>query len=713
MAQSGSEQDAQPAESGDSPPPNNMTMRQLNVPNQSASSSDQRLEIDEWAGEFEGQMRKKLQLAIDKYLADLDASLAAAQKLTGKLVAHVNLARKWLDPQGSQLADAGGHLVDADKTVANLDQKSAGTPYAFIGLQLNDIGLAHIMPARVHLEDAATVTAKTKRLGEELDQGKYHIDRAREKLAALTKQYEDVKRQEKVAEAMEKLAKMHQMFVEDMHAFLKANKPWLNPRDPKYSELSDEEMAELIENLQERFEKLKELMAALAKALADDPELLRRYMAAMRLDADTIRDQLTILARRQRDLREQVVQWNVHRNANRPALRSQFTRRLIRQQIEIADTLGNLHDDVVTWMPRGLQDPALDTCSRLAADVALQARKIVPHLAAGSTDEVLQLNKLLVDRLIELDQSLSAALDVDDGNEKLATYVAARKTQTTDLVIRLSGWAAKVRWLKQEQYGKFVQVDQYRLMTDTVAYGIKIDRVSAMYSSMSDEIAEKAEELNDAVNTEVVDRQVAADAQLGQEQAEESLRAQLAAGRSFADAEKLFDELLTLMEAELAKQPPGTSPPPLPSLEQLLAMLEDEAQACEKLGLAAMLTNLMIQGDLMMPGNGEGGGGGSGKAPSMSSMARQLAEARAQAARAHAKRAAEQMQRIGEQTVPNVELPVPAGSQRDWAKLVSKLRKDFKQTRGNEPPEQYRKAIDNYFKTISQTPPVPAPANDE
>jgi hypothetical protein len=38
----------------------------------------------------------------------------------------------------------------------------------------------------------------------------------------------------------------------------------------------------------------------------------------------------------------------------------------------------------------------------------------------------------------------------------------------------------------------------------------------------------------------------------------------------------------------------------------------------------------------------------------------------------------------------------------DWNKLGSKLKKDLLQGRDNTPPEQYRSAIDNYFKIISE-----------
>ena len=38
-----------------------------------------------------------------------------------------------------------------------------------------------------------------------------------------------------------------------------------------------------------------------------------------------------------------------------------------------------------------------------------------------------------------------------------------------------------------------------------------------------------------------------------------------------------------------------------------------------------------------------------------------------------------------------------------WNKLASRLQKDLLQGRDNTPPEQYRQAIENYFKIISDS----------
>ena len=56
-------------------------------------------------------------------------------------------------------------------------------------------------------------------------------------------------------------------------------------------------------------EKKRDIQAELAKLLAKDPRLLRRFMARTRLEADTLRDQMTILARRQQKLSGQTDTW--------------------------------------------------------------------------------------------------------------------------------------------------------------------------------------------------------------------------------------------------------------------------------------------------------------------------------------------------------------------------------------------------------------------
>jgi hypothetical protein len=61
---------------------------------------------------------------------------------------------------------------------------------------------------------------------------------------------------------------------------------------------------------------------------------------------------------------------------------------------------------------------------------------------------------------------------------------------------------------------------------------------------------------------------------------------------------------------------------------------------------------------------------------------------------------------------PPVELGEDGAStdERDWAVLASELEDELKQGRDNVPPDQYREAIDAYFRTLSGALAGSAPA---
>jgi flagellar biosynthesis/type III secretory pathway protein FliH len=92
------------------------------------------------------------------------------------------------------------------------------------------------------------------------------------------------------------------------------------------------------------------------------------------------------------------------------------------------------------------------------------------------------------------------------------------------------------------------------------------------------------------------------------------------------------------------------------------------------------------------------------------------ARSKAQSAREQAQQAQEEakrLQREAQQSARNAlaaareqaaangtgEAPVRSDN---WNKLASRLQKDLLQGRDNTPPEQYRTAIENYFRIISE-----------
>jgi hypothetical protein len=217
-------QDASPNRSELPPkPPENITQRWAPFP-QSANSSKRSIKVDEWAGTAGNDVRAKLEIAIDRYLADLDAALAAAQKPTEALKLHVEQKLNWTAAEDAQLASARKGAADASGVIVDAVKKTAGTPYAFMGLQLGDIGVSHVDPARKHLAAATNLKTDSAAQSLQLDRASYHLAQARMRLANLTREYEAVKKDNTLADAMQHLQKLHQLYLKDMMAALASSR---------------------------------------------------------------------------------------------------------------------------------------------------------------------------------------------------------------------------------------------------------------------------------------------------------------------------------------------------------------------------------------------------------------------------------------------------------------------------------------------------------
>src|SRR5439155_5655240 len=120
---------------------------------------------------------------------------------------------------------------------------------------------------------------------------------------------------------------------------------------------------------------------------------------------------------------------------------------------------------------------------------------------------------------------------------------------------------------------------------------------------LSEAIGDKAEELNGTVGNRILPEQSEATAALSANTLPKASIHQTAATTAFAAAEKEFDELLRLIIAKLDAAPPPSAPGPNESLEDLLAMLQDEKKALEGLGIPCRPMNVSIAKDWMKPGS--------------------------------------------------------------------------------------------------------------
>ena len=688
------------------PPSNDMAKRMLDA-GQSSACKPRNITIDEWAGEFDGDDNEKLQLAIDPVLQRLKALLNQAHDTVETAQNSFQELEKLTETDLEIIAEGKDLLRQSNSAIAELTAKSNGTPYAFMGLQLQNIGTNHIDPANEAL--SAISTNETEQTEVHLKSGRFHIERALAMLNDLEKSYEEVKREEKIADAMQRLAKMHQLFLENTQKMLGSKKPVLNSYDRKIAEVDDE----FVEELKKLLEEKKKIMDELAKLLEEDPRMLRRYLAMMQLQGTSQRDQMTLLAQRQRELKTQVQTWTETNDEARPAL----TKALLGQySLKLEDSLQGstqMHENMETWLPL-VVDPAHSAITPIIDETQSLIETLgrsMSEMAADQTEAGIELANSALSKLRSLHEQLPLLSDEITDAPKIDIYIANRLEEVEKLISTHSGWIRVMTALNEGDFAKTAEVVQHTLAQDTATLSDKIVITKDQVSSMSEEIRETAEELVRIVQTDILYTQSVVTGNLRDGDFESAAPMESHLVTAYSLAESSFDRLLNLIIAKLDEAPAPSGAGANKSLEDVLAMLENEMKAQEGLGIPCRPINVSIMKDWMSPGSGSMPGSG-------------MAQAQARAAQAQGKAAQKETDRLQKEANAAAKAlqaklnkgqgagsgksgaPGPAAPKKSWNVLVSQLDKDILQGRDNVPPEKYRDAINAYFQTIAEKVPT-------
>ncbi len=271
---------------------------------------------------------------------------------------------------------------------------------------------------------------------------------------------------------------------------------------------------------------------------------------------------------------------------------------------------------------------------------------------------------------------------------------------TAELITRQSGWIRKMLAIRSGDYAQAAEVDQHRLLLDTTTLGEKLDATAVSVGNLSPEIKAKADELTETMHHQIISEESRAVDALDHKTVPEAASHEAQATNAFAIGEKQFDDLLHLIIAKLDAEPPPTDPLPNKTLEQIMAQLQEEQKACEKLGVPCRPINVQVLKDWMKPGSCDNPG--SAQAKAAQEQAKQ-AKAKAQKTQQNAKQLMlaqiEQLPKAEHVRAPKSG-PKPAPT--SWNTLASKLGDELRQGRDNLPPEQYRQAIEQYFSTIAE-----------
>ena len=706
-----------------------MTRRSLDVGNsQSGSSNRMNLTIDRWAGSFDGQSREKVELAIAPMIEELDQHLEQAENSARGLLDELAAGSSWLEPQSNQLQSADDSLEKAHGLIEDLALKTEETPYAFVGLTLFDIDHSQITPAREEFWNAKQ-SEDVERI-ERIRAGWRYVQRARQLLAALTKQYEKVQRDYQLAESVEHIKQMYEVFIENAHALLGAGGvDDLGGLQRKMAEFELDE--EYLARLKEVLEMRQEMMAEFARMLSDDPRLLRRYMDRLRARSKTLRYELAELTDRQKALAREVRAVDSAEEGQRDGLlQTIITQKLLGVE-QIATSVAELDERFRIWLPLDIEitDGSLAESRDLAEQAAASSRELLAAASAfgsatksaeesGDASSAEQLRSIygqargLSRELGSLDAALRR-VSIEDDRQDLAAHLVKRLAETQEIISQTDGWMRKTAELAKGNYHLAAEVEQHQLAIDTAQLAGKLSDIEAQLAgslqtaegALPEPIAEKAEELMTTLDEEVATSQLSAVYALSENEMSTAIPRQSQAVSAMQKAEQLLQELLTMAITEMDKLPvqdPIASALEDPTLDELLAALEQELDSADDLGIPPRPNNLNIVGDMMMPGQ-QGQGSGSG----MMGMGMQLGQANQQLQKAFEKayqealgRALKEKRITRSAAAKHLRRLSNQGAKR-WM-VGSELGDDLLQGSGKVAPEQYRQAIEQYFEQISQ-----------
>jgi hypothetical protein len=321
-------------------------------------------------------------------------------------------------------------------------------------------------------------------------------------------------------------------------------------------------------------------------------------------------------------------------------------------------------------------------------------------------DPLLADGQKLYDQLTGLETSLRQLAAREDVGEA-SQFAANRLVDAQRLIADTSAWVRQMRAHHEGNYAGAAEVDQYRLAMKTDAFATKLGSLEQSLAgslqrqdgTLPEPIAVKSRELLSTLDKEAAPNQLAAVYALHSNQMPRATERQKSAGAALTKAEKLYDELMKLTIAELDKLPVQDPIAQLlndPTLDELLAQLEQELPIQELLGIPNRPSNLRIIGDWLRP-NDRGNGGSSARMAS-NQMRQDQQRMRRRLDQAYQRAVARALKEESKRR----KIEMPKATMSDWNKLVSELGDDLRQGRDKAPPEQYRRAIEQYFEEISR-----------
>lgn len=728
---------------GSPEPPDTMGKREMDLGGQCSCSGSRKLEIDGYTGDSPA-FREKKSLPVLPVLQKIKESAESALRLTvkarGRMSGGAGVGAGAAAGGGGKaeaallpdFKEAEGLTAQAGKQSSAFTAMTKGTGYELIGLDLENLRLRELVPAGEALQALpGTVSAPP-----EADKAAMHLRAAVAWLDRLITKTEKASQAEQAAALAQKLKEMHRIFLEDSLNLLKLSKG----ENGKVPDLPLIEVSKEYAKMIEKLEKAKaEIMKEFAELLAKDPELLARFNINRSKGADALQVQVASLSMEQDRLNRQTSQLTQEPAAGGGAGEASGPGHtaidLAEQQLEmrqnlLVEELGSLMRAAVAFFPKSIARDGAE--AKAFFDTLLRAASLPP---ADNNNRLKAISETL------------AALDSIGLLNGGASWAAKQRTKLTDLRMQQEWLGEFARAVESKAGPRSAELLQRDLERRTRILGAKVEVGLRMFANAVPDIQKAADAIKTGISTQAVPAQLTAANALQKKSWKPAGTSQEKASQGLASASRACTELVRLAAEEMKKNPP---PPPVageagepPTLASLLAMFEQEDKEGEGFTLPEWKLNIQLNKDwLSQCKNGSGAGAGAptpgkpgekpgekpGDQPSEKpgdqpdEAMREKLKAAAEQARSLAAAAAKAQQEANEQAKALAlsgnkdELSTPGSPNApksprkdNWNKLPSELTRNIRQQQDAPPPEEYRHAVETYFRRIGLDQPQPQP----
>jgi hypothetical protein len=585
----------QQSESGQNAETNRQRLRITERLSAGAVAAPNRLESD-------GNVRKKV-VAINERLGDVELGLT---RVINREIPDADRTK--------QFQNLDTLLGDVETMIANLRKETRDEQFAFVGLQMVDIGRSHVTPAR---ERVFIAIREPQTIGDLNPRGALQqVIRARELLDSLLKRYDRVESERKLANALQEAVKFYEIYIEKTQQLLREAQQNRNPLERKMAvlELDQDYLDRYAEVLRLR----RDMMAEFGRFLADDPRLLARYLELIKRRRTSLRDQLSERAEQQAEISTELNSWLSAGAGQQQDLWLLAVELRMQSSTLLAKDAAELSERIEKQLPLALEarqgSPLRivdlgHQVAETARSISLAARRQIRQPANGA--DLRPQAESLAGMLEELDTRLDELGFQHEREADVTGYVTSRLLESRAVANQADEWVQIALHVHGRQFHRLVEVDQRRLAVATEL--LRVDMLSmeselneqfqrVSEKSIPPEIAQLVQDLQRQMQLICI-HQGAADYAMTQDRLPDArtLLAEVDAG--FVRALELFDKIRRDVAAaldEFAPRNPNIADLRDPTLDEFLTQLEREPNIESQLGLPERPTNLRVIAETMM-----------------------------------------------------------------------------------------------------------------